>query len=67
MPTLAWGRVVAPAVMRTPKQSVVLKRQLSPRAKLSVYQSIYVSTLTYGHELRVVTEKMRVKGWSAQP
>ena len=38
------------AVMRTLHGSVVVKRELSRKAKLSIYQSIYVPTLTYGHE-----------------
>lgn len=28
-------------------------------AKLAIYQSIYVPALTYGHDLWVVTERMR--------
>ncbi|KAI3354199.1 hypothetical protein L3Q82_018738 [Scortum barcoo] len=30
---------------------VVVKKELSRKAKLSIYRSIYVPTLTYGHEL----------------
>ncbi|TWW77650.1 hypothetical protein D4764_12G0010400 [Takifugu flavidus] len=41
----------ASAVMRTLHQSVVVKRDLSQKAKLSIYRSIFVPTLTYGHEL----------------
>ncbi|KAK0146243.1 DNA damage-regulated autophagy modulator protein 2 [Merluccius polli] len=40
-------------------QTVVVKRELSRNAKLSIYQSIYVPTLNYGHELRVVTIRTR--------
>ncbi len=40
--------------------TAVVKRELSWKAKLSIYQSIYVPTLTYGHELGVVTERMRL-------
>ena len=40
--------------------SVAVKRELSQKAKLSNYKSIYVPTLPYGHELRVVTERMRM-------
>ena len=40
----------------TLKGFVVRKRELSRKAKLSIYQSIYVPTLTYGHELWVVKE-----------
>ncbi|TWW61044.1 hypothetical protein D4764_05G0011340 [Takifugu flavidus] len=41
------------AVMRTLHWSVVVKRELSRKAKLSIYRSIFVPTLTYGHELWV--------------
>jgi len=37
------------AVMRVLLRSVVVKRELSPKEKLSVYCSIFVPTLTYGH------------------
>ncbi|KAK0156391.1 putative uncharacterized transposon-derived protein F52C9.6 [Merluccius polli] len=47
------------AVMRTLHGSVVVKRELSRKAKLSIYQSIFVPALTYGHELWVVTERTR--------
>ena len=40
------------------KLSIVVKRELSQRPKLSMYRSIYVPTLTY--ELQVVTERMRL-------
>ncbi|KAK3513794.1 hypothetical protein QTP70_028888 [Hemibagrus guttatus] len=47
----------AAAVMRSMYRSVVVKKELSQKAKLSIYQSIYVPTLTYGHELWVMTER----------
>ncbi|KAK0147792.1 Craniofacial development protein 2 [Merluccius polli] len=50
----------ASAVMWTLHGSVVVKRELSQKAKLSIYQSIYVPALTYGHELWVVTERTRL-------
>ena len=49
----------ASAVMRTLNRSVVVKRELSRKAKLSIYRSIYVPTLTDGHELWVMTERTR--------
>ena len=49
----------ASAVMQTLMQSVVVKKELSRKAKLSIYRSIYIPTLTYGHELWVVTKRMR--------
>ncbi|KAI3361166.1 hypothetical protein L3Q82_012910, partial [Scortum barcoo] len=42
----------ASAVMRSVyRTDVVVKKELSRKAKLSIYRSIYVPTLTYGHEL----------------
>ena len=35
------------------------KRDLSQKAKLSFYWSIYVPSLTYDHELWVMTERIR--------
>ncbi|XP_048009164.1 uncharacterized protein LOC125243494 [Megalobrama amblycephala] len=49
----------ASAVMRSMYLSVVVKKELSREAKLSIYWSIYIPTLTYGHELWVMTERMR--------
>ncbi|XDV31537.1 hypothetical protein PO909_002528 [Leuciscus waleckii] len=49
----------ASAVMQSLYRSVVVKKELSRKAKLSIYQSIYVPTLTYGHELWVMTERTR--------
>ena len=47
----------ASAWMQTLKQSIVKKRKLSQKAKLSTYRSIYVQALTDGHELWLVTER----------
>ncbi|KAK3510626.1 hypothetical protein QTP70_011883 [Hemibagrus guttatus] len=49
----------AAAVMRSMYRSVVVKKELTQKAKLSIYQSIYVPTLTYDHELWVMTERVR--------
>uniref|UniRef100_A0A669EEJ8 Reverse transcriptase domain-containing protein n=1 Tax=Oreochromis niloticus TaxID=8128 RepID=A0A669EEJ8_ORENI len=49
----------AAAVIRTLHRSVVVKRELSVKAKLSMYRSIYVPTHTFGHKLWVVTERTR--------
>uniref|UniRef100_A0A8C6PI18 Reverse transcriptase domain-containing protein n=1 Tax=Nothobranchius furzeri TaxID=105023 RepID=A0A8C6PI18_NOTFU len=57
---------VASAVMRALYRSVVVKRELSQKAKLSIYRSIYVPTLTYGHEFWVVTEKTRSRIQAAE-
>ncbi|KAK3565835.1 hypothetical protein QTP86_015814 [Hemibagrus guttatus] len=51
----------AAAVMRSMYRSVVVKKELSRKAKLSIYQSIYAPTLTYGHELWVMTERRAVR------
>nr|XP_049618290.1 E3 SUMO-protein ligase PIAS2 isoform X1 [Syngnathus scovelli]XP_049618292.1 E3 SUMO-protein ligase PIAS2 isoform X1 [Syngnathus scovelli]XP_049618293.1 E3 SUMO-protein ligase PIAS2 isoform X1 [Syngnathus scovelli] len=56
----------ASAVMRTLYRSVVVKRELSQKAKLSIYRSIYAPTLTYGHELWVVTERTRSRIQAAE-
>ena len=49
----------ASAVVRTLYWSVAVKRELSQKAKLFVYWSIFVPTLNYGHELWEVTERTR--------
>ena len=49
----------ASAEMWTLKWSIMVKRELSQKAKLSIYRSIYVPTLTYGQELWVVTERIK--------
>ncbi|KAK0155354.1 DNA-directed RNA polymerase II subunit RPB1 [Merluccius polli] len=56
----------ASAVMRTLHGSIVVKRELSRKAKLSIYQSIYVPALTYGHELWVMTERTRSRVQAAE-
>ncbi|KAI3363185.1 hypothetical protein L3Q82_011554, partial [Scortum barcoo] len=33
------------------RTAIMVKKELSRKAKLSIYRSIYVPTLTYGHEL----------------
>ena len=54
-------------------RTVVTKRELSQKAKLSVYRAIFVPTLTYGHEVWVMTERIRLRiqvfsdGWLASP
>lgn len=44
--------------MRMLYQSVVVKRELSVKAKLLIYQPMYILTRTNGHELWVVAEIM---------
>ena len=56
----------AATVMRSLYRSIMVKRELSRKAKLSIYQSIYVPTLTYGHELWVMTERIRSRIQAAE-
>ena len=49
----------ASAVVRALHYSVVMKRELSKKAKLSVFKAVFVPILTYGHESWVMTERMR--------
>ena len=49
----------ASAVMQSLYRTVVVKKELSRKAKLSIYRSIYVPTLTCGHEIWVMTERTR--------
>ena len=44
-------------VMKALLQSVVVKKELNQKAKLSIYWSIFFSTLTFNHEIWVVTER----------
>jgi len=48
----------ANAVLREFYWSVVTKRELSNIAKLSVFKSVFVPILTYGHEFWVMTERI---------
>ena len=56
----------ASAVMRQLKRSVVLKRELCTRAKLSIFRSVYVPTLTYSRECWVMNEKVRSRVQAAE-
>ena len=49
----------ASAVMRQLYRSVVLKRELCTKAKLSTFRSVFVSILTCGHECWVMIERVR--------
>ena len=39
--------------------SVVMKRELSKKAKLLIFKTVFVPILTYGHESWVMTERVR--------
>ena len=49
----------ASAVVRALHYSVVMKREFSEKAKLSVFKTVFIPILTYGHESWVMTERMR--------
>ena len=49
----------ASAVMRALHYSVVMKRESSKKAKLSIFKAVFVPIHTYGHESWVTTERMR--------
>uniref|UniRef100_A0AAQ4R3P6 Reverse transcriptase domain-containing protein n=1 Tax=Gasterosteus aculeatus aculeatus TaxID=481459 RepID=A0AAQ4R3P6_GASAC len=56
----------AGAVLHSLYRTVVTKRELSRKAKLSIYRSIFVPTLTYGHEGWVMTERTRSRVQAAK-
>ena len=56
----------AGAVLRSLYRTVVTKRELSHKAKLSSYRSIFVPILTYGHEGWVMTERTRSQVQAAE-
>ena len=47
------------AVMRALHYSVVIKRELSKKAKLSIFKTAIVPPLTYAHESWVIPERVR--------
>ena len=49
----------ASAVMRALHYSVVMKRELSKKVKLSIFKTVFVPILTSGHEYWVMTERVR--------
>jgi len=48
----------ASAVMRALQYSIVMKRELSKKAKLSVFKTVFVPIPTYGRESWVTTERI---------
>ena len=56
----------ASAVMCGLYQSVVLKRGLCTKAKLSVFRSIFVPILTYGHDFWLISERVRSRVQEAE-
>ena len=53
-------------VMRQLYRSVVLKQELCTNAKLSVFRSVFVPILTYGHEYCIMTERVRSRVQAAE-
>ncbi|KAI3351691.1 hypothetical protein L3Q82_020526, partial [Scortum barcoo] len=51
----------ASAVMRSVYQTVVVKKELSGKAKLSIYRSIYTPTSPMGEKLLVTQEELGVE------
>ena len=45
----------ASAVMRDLHYSVFMKRELSKKAKISIFKTVFVPILTYGHESWIMT------------
>ena len=62
------GRRIGAAgvVLHSLYRTVVTKRELSRKAKLWIYRSIFVPTLTYGHESWVMTERTRSRVQAAE-
>jgi len=56
----------ANAVLHELYRSVALKHELSNAIKLSVFKSIFVPILTYGHESWVMTERIINSGASTK-
>lgn len=55
------GKSADGLVLRILYQSVVVKRDLTIRAKVSVYWLIYIRTLNYGQDLWIETKRMRLQ------
>ena len=49
----------ASAVIRALHYSVVMKRELSKKAKLSIFKAVFIPILTHGHESWVMTKRVR--------
>ena len=56
----------ANAAMRQLHRYVILKGELCTRAKLSIFRSVYVPILTYGHECWIINEKVRSRVQAAE-
>ena len=56
----------ASAVMRQRCRSVVLKRELCTKAQFSVFRSVFIPILIYGHECQVMAERVRSRVQAAK-
>ena len=54
------------AVMRQFSRSVLLKRELCTKANLSVFRSVFVPILTYGHDCWEMTKRVRSQVQAAE-
>ena len=52
--------------MRALHYLVVIKRELSKKAKLSIFKTVFVPILTYGHESLVMIERVRSQVQSSE-
>jgi len=49
---------MASTVMQAFLWTIMVKKKLSGKAMFSIYRSIYIPTVTYGHEVWEVTKRM---------
>jgi hypothetical protein len=56
----------AGAIMRQLQHSVIRRDEIGVKAKLAVFNSVFVPVLTYGHELWVMTERIRSRIQAAE-
>ncbi len=56
----------AEAVLHSLYHTIVIKRELAQKPKLSIYRSVFVPSLTYGHEEWVMTKRMRSRIQAAE-
>ncbi|MHB9337741.1 RNA-directed DNA polymerase, partial [Fusobacterium pseudoperiodonticum] len=56
----------AGAVLHQLRRSVVIKRELGVKAKLAIFNSVFIPILTYGHEFWIMTERMRSRVQAAE-
>ena len=49
----------ASALMRALHYSIAMKRELSKKAKLSIFETVFVPILTFSHDSWVMTKRVR--------